>query len=211
MRGFAVWSSLALVLPSSLLLTLLAAAPAATQPVQQEIRELVDAVVAEVLVDISANKASYEADEAALRAMVNSRIAPHFNFARITQLAMGKNASGATAAQRSQLVEAFQNLLVRSYATSLLDVPTDDPTSNYRYISQQAMGANGAIVQIEVRREQADPVMLNLRMDNRGGKWQVIDVVIDGVSMVVTYRSQFEQKINTDGIDGLITALQSEW
>ena len=177
---------------------------------EQDPLTLIDAVVDAVLADISANKAVYEKDKNRLQHMVNQRIAPHFNFMRIAQLTMGKNWSTANPDQQQRLAAAFQSLLVRTYADSLLDIP-DNPKQRYSIKSQQRMNPERMMINLAVTRSHNDPVQLSLRLEQHNKTWQVIDVIIDGVSMVITYRSQFEQKIRSAGIEGLITSLQTEW
>lgn len=168
---------------------------------------LIDAVVVEVITDIGQNKDLYEKDSAQLRRMIDTRIAPHFDFTRITRLAMAKHWDQASDAQKLALIENFQALLVRTYGNSLLGVPTDDPASHYRIRSQQRVGSYTLMVNMDVERTVGNPVALSLRMENRTGDWQVVDVVINGVSTVITYRTQFDMLIQERGIDGLIEAL----
>lgn len=171
---------------------------------------LVEAVVNEVLEDIAANKALYQSDKTRLRRMVDQRITPHFNIVRITQLAMGKNWSSANEDQQQRLANAFQTLLIRTYADSLLDIP-ENSKQRYQIRSQKQISPERMVVNVAVTRVNADPVQLSLRLEQHDDAWQIIDVVIDGVSMVITYRSQFEQKIRSSGIEGLISSLQTEW
>ncbi len=180
------------------------------QTKDQDPLDLVDAVVNEVLKDIASNKDTYEKDNQKLQQMVYSRVAPHFNFTRIAQLAMGKNWSAASDQQKQQISDAFQALLVRTYANSLLDIP-NNPKDRVTVKSQQQQNANRISISMAVARSHGDPVQLTLRMEKTTGNWQVIDVVIDGVSTVINYRAQFEQAIRTSGVDGLINSLKTEW
>jgi len=169
---------------------------------------LIEAVVTEVIEDIGEHKQLYEQDSSQLYRMIDQRITPHFDFARITRLAMADHWDMASEAQKRALIDGFEALLVRTYARSLLDVPTDNPTSHFRIRSQQNVGSYTLIANLEVERTVGDPVALSLRMENRTGNWQVVDVVINGVSTVVTYRTQFDMKIREQGIEALIDTLQ---
>mgnify|MGYP005985973869 CR=1 FL=1 len=177
---------------------------------QKEPLALIDAVINDVLADISVNKSAYQQDQKQLQKMVNTRIAPHFDFMRIAQLTMGKNWREANESQRMQIAEAFQALLVRTYANRLLDIP-ENPKDRVTVKSQHYPNPNRTIINMAVRRTHGDPVNLSLRMEKRNDAWQVIDVMIDGVSLVISYRTQFEYKIRSSGIDALITSLSEEW
>jgi phospholipid transport system substrate-binding protein len=137
-------------------------------------------------------------------ALVEDKVLPHFNFSRMTALAMGQNWRKATPEQQKQLVEQFRTLLVRTYSTAL---------SAYRnqvieFKPLRAAAADADVtVRSDVKQPGGEPVPIDYSMEKTPGGWKVYDVAIGGVSLVTTYRDSFANEIRTSGIDGLIKAL----
>ncbi len=130
---------------------------------------------------------------------------PHFDFERMSRLAVGRFWRRATPRQRAAFIDAFKQLLINTYATALLEY------------------SNQPIQYLPVRRSQRpDEAMVMTRVDNNGqkvpinyrlhrgkdGKWRVYDVIVDGVSLVSNYRGSFASQIRRYGMDGLIERLR---
>ena len=94
---------LALKITAGILLSIVCVSGYQAQPKNQDALDLVDVVVNEVLDDIASKKSVYESDNQQLQQMVYTRVAPHFNFMRIAQLAMGKNWSTTNDQQKQQI------------------------------------------------------------------------------------------------------------
>jgi len=168
--------------------------------------ELVKVTVNDVVADMDTNQEVYSADQAKLRAMVHERVAPHFNFDRMTQLAMAANWAKATPDQRKQVSTEMLELMIRTYANSMFKFrnhPLD-------LVDEKILNPRTAVVRLSVTTDSGQNVTVMLRMEKRQGPWQVIDVVIDGVSMVITYRGTFAEEISRSGIDGLIQSIRNE-
>ncbi|CAK0744420.1 phospholipid transport system substrate-binding protein [Gammaproteobacteria bacterium] len=138
--------------------------------------------------------------------LVNQVVVPQFDFERITQLAVGRYWANATPDQKTRLIAAFQRLLVRTYAKALLNYsgqkilflpmrPGPDPAEVT--VSTQVQSPGGG-----------PPVPIHYRMAQREGAWKVVDVTIDGVSLVSNYRSSFAAEIRQGGLDGLIASIE---
>lgn len=167
---------------------------------------LVELTVNDVVADMDTNQDVYSQDQEKLKAMVLERVAPHFNFKRMTQLAMGKNWAAATPAQRKQISDEVLQLMVRTYANSMFKFRN----TPLKLESEKMTGPRSAMVRLSVTTTSGNPVAVVLRMENRDNRWQVIDVVVDGVSMVITYRGTFAEEISKSGIDGLIASIKQD-
>lgn len=139
--------------------------------------------------------------------LIESKILPHFNFNRMTQLAMGKNWKKASPEQQNVLVSEFKTLLVKTYSNSLanyrnqtIDVKPVRPDNN----------ANEVVVKVAVSQPNGKPIAIDYSMERANNSWKVYDVVIEGMSLVTNYRSTFAQKVREGGIDGLIQALKDK-
>ena len=180
-----------------------AAAPARADelaPPQRLLKDVSDALLAELTTD----RAALKADPARVYALVRRHLVPQVDFARLSALALGRNWRTATDAQRARFAAEFQQLLVRTYATGLLEFDTWD----IRYPAQRlAPEADDVVVQAELLRPGAPPVPMSYRLYRESGRWRVYDVAIEGISLASTYRSSFEDEVRQHGLDGLIDRL----
>lgn len=167
---------------------------------------LVELTVNEVVADMNANQDVYANDSAKLRAMVYERIVPHFNFRRMTQLAMANHWKAATPEQRDAISDGMLDLMVRTYANAMFTFRN----TPINLVGERKTNERSAIVRLSVTNTSSgQPVDVQLRMENRNDAWQVIDVVVGGVSMVITYRGTFAEEIRRNGIDGLVASIKS--
>ena len=167
---------------------------------QRLIRETADSLLAAV----GAERAALRADPTRLQLVVRRHLLPHVDFTRLSALAVGRAWRTATPDQRARFVAEFERLLVRTYATGLLELEALE----IRYPPQRvAPDAEDVVVRTEVVRPGALPVPVDYRMYREGDRWRVYDVVIEGISFASTYRTSFEQEIRQAGIDGLIERL----
>ena len=169
--------------------------------------ELVEITVREAFAEVRENEALYRNNGDQLQAMVEERIAPHFNFERMTQLAVAQNWRNATEDERAALTSEFKKLLIRSYANVTYDFRTELPNID---ITPRSISENRAVIRGEVRTNTGQRVVLDVRMENRAQHWQVIDVMVDGVSLIVNYRASFAYEIEQGGFTRLIETLRAE-
>jgi phospholipid transport system substrate-binding protein len=140
--------------------------------------------------------------------LIEQKVAPHFDFERMTRLAVGRSWRQATADQQKALVEQFRALLVRSYSTAY---------TAYRNIVievkplKMQSGDDDVLVRSEIKLPGgAPPVGVDYSMFKTDSDWKVYDVTVEGVSLVTTYRNTFAEDIRQNGIDGLIKSLQEK-
>lgn len=137
--------------------------------------------------------------------LVENKILPHFNFVRMTRLAMGKNWRKANAEQQNVIVDEFRDLLVRTYSNTLSKYQNERIiVSPLKTLSDN----NEATVKTEVIQGRGKrPVPIDYNMEKTADGWKVYDVIVSGVSLVMNYRSSFNNQISKDGVDGLIKTL----
>lgn len=140
-------------------------------------------------------------------ALVEAKVLPHFDFARMTALAMGPSWRKATPEQQTQLVEQFRTLLVRTYSSAL--VAYRDQTLDFKPLRMQP-NESEAVVKSEVRQPGQQPVPIDYAMEKTGDAWKVYDVAVGGVSLVTTYRDTFNAEVRQGGVDGLIKSLSDK-
>jgi len=185
-----------------LLLLLLVSLPAmgATPPPDDVVRSVTD----EVMQAVQKSEELKSGERDAVIALLQQKVLPHVDFREATRLALGRDWRIATPAQRDQLVQQFQLLLLRIYTSSIghyhgqkmevqrTKVPAgaDDVTVRNRYLSPGH-----------------PPVSVDYAMHLTPQGWKIYDVVVDGVSIVLAFRSEFAQVVRQSGIDGLLARL----
>lgn len=167
---------------------------------------LVQRISGDVLNTIKADKSIKAGDIDKIMLLVDSKIMPNVNFQRMTASAVGPAWRNATPEQKKRLQDEFKVLLVRTYAGAL------DQVSNQTVSVRPFRGSaddKDVLVRTEIR-GGGDPVQLDYRLEKTPGEgsgWKVYNLNVLGVWLVDTYRTQFAQEINSQGIDGLIAAL----
>lgn len=136
--------------------------------------------------------------------LVSKIVLPHFDFTTMSKWVLGKNWRTLSPDQQQRFTSEFRTLLVRTYAVSLSEYR--DQKLNYLPL-QAAPGADDVTVRTEVLRGGGPAIPINYSMHLTANGWKVYDVVIDGVSLVINYRTSFASDIRTVGADGLIEKL----
>ena len=191
------------LLNSLLLLALLAPVASA----QEAPDALVKRVAEDVLATIRADKDIQAGNQAKIRQVMESKLVPNFDFPRMTALAMGRNWRTATPEQQRELTDQFRTLLVRTYSGALANYR--DNTMDYKPLRMNPGDAE-VVVRTEVKRSGQAPVQIDYSMEKTAEGWKAYDVVVAGVSLVTTYRDEFNDTVKASGVDGLIKALENK-
>lgn len=136
--------------------------------------------------------------------LVEAKVLPHFNFQRMTALAMGRDWKKATGEQQEKLSQEFKTLLVRTYSNALTGYK--DQTIRYKPTKMQS-GDTEVVVKTEVVQPGGRPIQLDYSVEKQNEGWKVFDVVVAGVSLVTNYRETFNQEVRANGVDGLLQML----
>jgi len=159
----------------------------------------------EVLAIIKADKDLQSGNTRKIVELAEQKVLPHFDFARMTRLAVGRSWAQATDAQKEALTKEFRTLLVRTYSTSLGQYRDQKIEVKPLKIAAQDKEAT---VRTAVIQQGGPPIPIDYSMEKTEKGWMVYDVVIDGASLVTTYRGSFNDQIQKGGIDGLVKTLQ---
>jgi len=188
-------------------LAALAAALTFSVHAQEAPDALVKRVSQDVLETIKSDPKIQSGDQARIREVMESKLAPNFDFERMTALAMGRNWRQATPEQQKRLTSEFKTLLVRTYSGALTQYR--DQKIDYKPLRADP-NANDVIVRTEVIRQGQPPVQIDYGMEKKDGAWKAYDVVVGGVSLVTNYRDEFSEQVRAGGIDGLIKTLATK-
>ncbi len=168
---------------------------------------LVKANASEVLAIIKKDKDIQAGNKDKIRELVEAKVLPHFDFARMTRLAVGRFWRQATPVQQQALVDEFRSLLVRTYSASL--TAYKDQKIEYKPL-KMAPGDTDVVVKTVVLQSGGQPIPIDYGMEKTPGGWKVYDITVDGVSLVVNYRSSFAHEIQQGGIEQLIHTLHQK-
>ena len=139
--------------------------------------------------------------------LVDAKVLPHFNFTRMTQLAVARDWKQASPEQQKTLTTEFKTLLVRTYSKALTEYKNQ--TIDFRPFKMQA-GETDVKVRTLVNQPGAKAIDLDYYLEKQSGGWKVYDIEVGGVSLVTNYRSEFANQVRQGGIDGLIATLQTK-
>ena len=165
---------------------------------------LVKRVAQDVLATIKADPLIQAGNEARIREVIETKLLPNFDFARMTALAMGKNWRSATPEQQKRLTDEFRGLLVRTYSGALNQYRNENV--EYKPLRMNP-GDTEVMVRTAVQRAGGAPVQIDYGMEKKTDAWKCYDVVVGGVSLVTNYRDEFNEQIKNGGVDGLIKTL----
>ena len=194
----------------ALILTILfsanAAATAADSP-----QTILEQTADQMFQSLKNNRDSYKDNPALVYELVDTVLVPHIDFVRSAKWVLGRRYwTQATPEQRGQFIHEFRTLMIRFYSAALVEYLRDHEITDNMIVFLPYTGKPGeddVTVRSEVRRGggPAVPVHYQLRLTPEG--WKVYDLMVDGVSMIATYRTSFADTIREQGIDGLIKTL----
>ena len=178
----------------------LAGEPAAAEA-QSPAQLLVETTSTQVLTELRAESAAISSNPALLDTIAQKAVLPHFDFERMSQRVLGQHWRKATPGQRGRFMAEFTTLLVRTYATAVFEYRE----SEVRFMPARELGDKIQRIRSLVdRRDGRPPLQVDYDVFERADGWKVMDVAINGISLVVSYRSGFNTDVAKLGMDGLI-------
>ncbi len=178
---------------------------AAAEPDPQKAQALIKDATEEMLT-VLRNEAG-EDDVESIRQKLKDIILPKLDFVTMTKLAVGRNWLDASDEQKRALVGEFRKLLVRTYADSLAEY--EDQKIEFLPL-ETGDKPERVTVRSKVIQKNGDDIPVHYRLRHKSDGWAVYDIVIDGVSLVRTYRSSFASQIDKGGIAALIDKLEEK-
>ena len=170
-------------------------------------QELVQNSAQRMLQELDANRAMYQKDPAKLDALVGNVLLPNFDTEYAARLVLGQTWRTATADQRKRFVDAFYHSLLRNYGAALIDFTAD------RFVILPYKGeadATQATVRTEVKRATGDKVPVSFSLHKTDTGWKAWDVVIEGISYVKSFRTDFGSEVQAKGLDEVIKRLETD-
>jgi phospholipid transport system substrate-binding protein len=183
-----------------------AKAPAADTAAMPGPTEVVQAAAQGMLGELDRDRAAFQKDPAKVGQLVDKYLLPHFDVEYAARGVLGKYWATATPDQRQRFIDAFYHSLLTNYGSALANFTSDKLKI---FPSNVAPDATRATVRTEVKRSDGGTVQVNYYMHKTPQGWKAWDVVIDGISYVNSYRTDFGEQIEQQGIDSVIKRLQA--
>jgi phospholipid transport system substrate-binding protein len=191
------------ILQSSLLALLLCASAAAAANVRPA--AIVEERTQSVLTALIEQRAEFSADRGKLNAFVESELDALFDREYSARLVLGRHSRGADPAKVSAFADALVKSLLKKYGAALLDA---DPSLDIKVAGETEL-RGGQIVRVasEIHRRGGAPVKVDYLFRPVGEQWLVFDVIVEGVSYVQTFRTQFDERLRRQSLDQVIEGL----
>jgi phospholipid transport system substrate-binding protein len=169
--------------------------------------ELIRTVSADVVEIVKADKDIQSGNARKAADLVDKKVAPHFDFLRMTRLALGRDWRQASPVQQKALAIEFQTLLVRTYSKALTEYKNQ--TVDVKPLVLKAEDTD-VKVRSEIKQPGAKAIQLDYYLQKSDTGWKVYDIEVAGISLVTNYRESFATEVRNSGIDGLIKVLQTK-
>jgi phospholipid transport system substrate-binding protein len=138
------------------------------------------------------------------RAAVRKIAFETFDFEEMSKRALARHWQARTPAEREEFVKLFADLLERAYVSKIENYGGEKIAYNGDTIEGDA-----ALVKTKIITKQGTDVPVDYRMVKRNDRWLVYDVVIEGVSLINNYRTQFNKIIQTSSYQSLVDRMKT--
>jgi len=136
------------------------------------------------------------------RAAIRNSIEGYFDFVEMARRALGKSWKKLQRAQKKEFVKNFRELLERSYGNRLSEYHNQKVEYGKVKIGKRTATVNSVVIDADKR----TPVRYKLVHKKNG--WRVYDIKVEGISMISTYRTDFNEAVNKKGIEGFLAGLK---
>lgn len=170
--------------------------------------QYLNGVANQLLAEIKVNQKKLVEDTKLAEKIVRSNLLPAIDTYGFAKRTIGKKAwSKATAEQKDRFVNAFIQLVINSYAKGL--ALYDGQVFNF---SDPVMSKSGKFAKVRSSMAQTGttPIVIDYKLSNKSGSWKIIDLTIEGVSMITSYKSQFAPTLAKLGLEKFIVDLESK-
>lgn len=174
---------------------------------EQKATELVSGLVEHILQVIGADERGSD-QEARMMAAIESQT----DLSLLARMTLGRYWRRATVRQREIFVDVFRRYLLSSFTSRLRHYTGADlgaARERFRITATKGVGKNDVVVRSRVTPPTGAPLAVDWRVRSKGDRLFIIDLVVEGVSLLITQRSEFGSVLERIGIDGLIGELQT--
>lgn len=176
-------------------------APSRAGSPTEQVRATVDKVLTIVRSPNSKSKAQIEAQRAQLLEVIH----PRFDFTEMAKRSLGPNWARRTSEEQREFVKIFTALMGRAYANNI-----ESYTSQNVLYTRESEDQNYAQVDTKIVSDNQPPLTINYKLHSVDKEWKVYDLVIEDISVVNNYRSQFDRVIARSSFEELMRVLKEK-
>ena len=170
--------------------------------------ELVKKITDDVMAAIQSDRDLAAGDKDKALKLAEQKVLPHVDFEEATRLAVSRAWSRASAEQQKTLVTEFRAMLLRTYTNAIgTYAGTQARLLPTRGKPQGEARGSEATVRYQFVRSGGSPVLVAYELRKTGAGWKIYDISVEGMSLVLTYRTEFDGILKQEGVDGLIRRL----
>lgn len=182
------------------LVSLLGAAGARANAIdERDPLTLIEETTAHILETLNARREEFTADPGLLRAVVREDLLPLIDLEYSARLILGKAGRGVSAEQLSAFSNAMSDVLINRYADGLLEFRSDEQVEVLPIKGNNTDKLTRIRTRIKLENGGFAPVDYSFRKTPDG--WKAFDVMVEGISYVITFRNQIAPRVEAEGID----------
>jgi phospholipid transport system substrate-binding protein len=170
---------------------------------EETLEVFVDSASQEILAQISEGRAGFEEDPSALYEQMSVTLDTLVDFETLTRGVMGKHYKGATEDHISGFQQTLRNYIIEIYTKALVKFKS----KTIEIIPLKKAPTSTATLSMKVTTQDDKTFILIYSMALKESGWQVRNIIVDGINVGLTYRSQFDSLMisNNDDIDAVIS------
>ena len=167
-------------------------------------KALIKSASDEMIKQLTVNKEAIKTDDTKVMAIVEEVLIPLFATNTISRKVLGVHARRASDEQQQQFADAFKDYMIRFYAKAF--AAYDDQVIEYED-APEFEDKSRVTIKTRLLQNGGQPIPIDYRLQRSGDSWKIIDVKIEGISLVISNKSQFGNQISRDGLDTVIAKL----
>ena len=178
--------------------------PAQAAPSGEDAKKFISSLGADAISSLTGSSLSQSERETRFRGLLET----HFDMPGINKFVLGRYWKIATDSQKTEFQKLFEDLLVRSYAKTFAQYAGE------RFLVNNARSNDDGslMVNSQINRPNGDVIRLDWRIEDRSGAMQITDLLVEGVSLRTTHRSDIDSAIQSSGgtVTGLLDSLRQK-
>ncbi|HKC99965.1 MAG TPA: ABC transporter substrate-binding protein [Methylomirabilota bacterium] len=169
-------------------------------------RDAVESAVDRFMAIVQNGRSDSPAAAAERTSQIRQIVREMFDFDEIARRALSQHWQTLQREEQTEFVTLFRDLLERAYLTQVETVGNE----KIQFLGESSEGGGAAIVRSKVVTRQGKEIPLDYRMHLLDGQWRIYDVVVQGISFIASYRTQFDRVIRAESYGSLRERLQKK-
>jgi phospholipid transport system substrate-binding protein len=165
---------------------------------------LMQQVTDQTLHALQQNQATLHSNPKVVYRIIHQILLPHVDMQEMSRVVLGRSVwTSASAAERQAFIAQFKTQLIRTYSSALAAYKNE----TVKYMPMRSHGGNSVQVDSVILQQGGPPISVNYRLVFKNGSWKLYDLIVDGVSLVESYRAQFADALAQNGLHAVIQQL----